>query len=175
MLFYYLSVILCITGVISLGKCAWIPVITNHHSPSFPAYYCLFSHNHQHDYHQTKGRSKEKGIIIEFGENSEIILCGCQHTHQYNILNHLHQQETHTTTFSTRRGCSFWCSASASSSSASSSSTLPTGSTTGRFSFSSLSFLHHAWSLTSGQSGHCHLHWFFFPLIANWLFNRFLS
>ena len=26
-LFYYLSVILCITGVISLGKCAWIPVI----------------------------------------------------------------------------------------------------------------------------------------------------
>ena len=167
MLFYYLSVILCITGVISLGKCAWIPVITNHHSPSFPAYYCLFSHNHQHDYHQTKERSKQKGIIIEFGENSEIILCGCPHTHQYNILNHLHQQETHTTTFSMRHGCSCWFSASASSSSASSSSTLPTGSTTGRFSFSSLSFLHHAWSLTSGQSGYCYLHWFFVPLIAN--------
>ena len=32
-LFYYLSVIFCITGVISLGKCAWIPVTspTNHH------------------------------------------------------------------------------------------------------------------------------------------------
>ena len=26
MLFYYLSVVLCITGVISLGKCVWIQV-----------------------------------------------------------------------------------------------------------------------------------------------------